>query len=108
MFASPQNDKYLDMGYIRMFYWYGIVPAAAYILLKLAQIRYAFKKKDAAALLVITMFALYTVFEAHAVSVYLARNYSLMLLCGGTFSGMLCLKSEKEGYFWQPGKLLKR
>lgn len=108
LFSNPQNDQYFDMGYIRLFYWYGIVPAIVYILLKFAQIRYAFKKKDAAALLVITMFALYTVFEAHAVSVYLARNYSLMLLCGGTFSGMLCLKSEKEGYFWQPGKLLKR
>lgn len=108
LFSVPQHDQYLDMGYIRLFYWYGIVPAVVYILLKLVQLRYAFQKKDAAALLVITMFALYTVFEAHAVSEYLARNYSLMLLCGGTWSGMLGLQSETEGYFWQPGKLLKR
>lgn len=108
LFSVPQNDQYLDMGYIRLFYWYGIVPAVVYILLKLVQLRYAFQKKDAAALLVITMFALYTVFEAHAVSVYLARNYSLMLLGGGTFSAMLGLRSGQEGYFWQPKKILKR
>lgn len=108
LFSNPDNIQYFDMGIIRLFYWYGMIPGAVYSIVKAVQLFYAYKKRDAAAFLVITMFVLYTVFEAHAVSVYIARNYALMLLCGGTFSGMFCLQSEKEGYFWQPGKLLKR
>lgn len=107
LFSSPENTMYMDMGFIRLFYWYGVVPGIVYFAVKGYQLSYAYKKRDAAAFLVITMFALYTVFEAHAVSVYLARDYALLLMVG-TWSEMFGLTSEKEGYFWQPGKLLKR
>lgn len=106
MFSVPENIVYFDMGFIRLFYWYGILPGIACIVVKGIQLFHCMKKKDAAAFLVITMFVLYTVFEAHAVSVYIARDYALLLMVG-TWSEMFGLQGN-EGYFWQPGKYLKK
>lgn len=106
IFSVPEHISYFDMGFIRLFYWYGIVPGFAYIVVKGVQLFYCMKKKDAASFLVITMFVLYTVFEAHAVSVYIARDYALLLMVG-VWSEMFGLQGG-EGYFWQPQKYLKR
>lgn len=107
LFSNPSATSYQDMGFIRLFYWYGIIPGIVYLAVKGKHLFYCYKKKDAAAFLVITMFVLYTVFEAHAISVYLARDYALLLLIG-TWSDVLGLRSEVEGYFWQPYKILGR
>lgn len=106
MFSVPENTDYYDMGFIRLFYWYGIIPGIVYIVLKGAHLFYCMRKKDAASFLVITMFALYTVFEAHAISVYIARDYALLLMAG-VWSEMFGLQGN-EGYFWQPQKYLKK
>ncbi|MBD5537254.1 MAG: hypothetical protein HDQ99_16680 [Lachnospiraceae bacterium] len=106
LFSVPEHMGYFDMGFIRLFYWYGIIPGIAYIAVKGVQLFYCMKKKDAASFLVITMFVLYTVFEAHAISVYLARDYALLLMVG-VWSEMFGLQGG-EGYFWQPQKYLKR
>lgn len=106
MFSVPENSVYFDMGFIRLFYWYGIIPGIAYIAVKGVQLFYCMKKKDAASFLVITMFVLYTVFEAHAISVYIARDYALLLMAG-VWSEMFGLEGAC-GYFWQPKKYLKR
>lgn len=106
LFSVPEHNAYFDMGFIRLFYWYGIVPGIAYIVVKGVQLFYCMKKKDAATFLVITMFVLYTVFEAHAVSVYIARDYALLLMVG-VWSEMFGIQGV-EGYFWQPQKYLKR
>ena len=29
LFSRPENIKYFDMGYVRLFYWYGIIPRRA-------------------------------------------------------------------------------
>lgn len=107
MFSVPENLEYFDMGFIRLFYWYGIIPGIAYIAVKGVQLFCCMKKKDAASFLVITMFVLYTVFEAHTVSVYLARDYALLLMVG-TWSEMFGIKQGNEGYFWQPNRYLKK
>lgn len=107
LFSCPDNTVYFDMGFIRLFYWYGIIPGIAYIVVKGYQLFYCLKKKDAAAFLVITMFVLYTVFEAHAVSVYIARDYALLLMIG-IWGKMFGIKPGGEGYFWQPGRYLKK
>ena len=106
LFSRPEYTIYFDMGFIRLFYWYGIIPGIAYIAVKGVQLFYCMKKKDAASFLVITMFVLYTVFEAHAISVYIARDYALLLMVG-VWSEMFGLQGG-EGYFWQPQKYLKR
>lgn len=107
LFSNPESIIYQDMGFIRLFYWYGIIPGIVYLAVKGIHLFYCYKKKDAAAFLVITMFVLYTVFEAHAISVYLARDYALLLLIG-TWSDVFGLRSEAEGYFWQPHRFLGR
>ena len=55
----------------------------------------------------IVLFAVYTVFEAHAVSVYLARNYVILLLAG-TWSEVFLLGRGTEGHFWQVKKLFQK
>lgn len=107
LFSSPDNIVYFDMGFIRLFYWYGIIPGIIYLIVKGFQLFHCMKKKDTASFLVITMFVLYTVFEAHAVSVYLARDYALLLMVG-TWSEMFGIKQGNEGYFWQPNRYLKK
>lgn len=107
LFSNPGNKIYMDMGFVRLFYWYGIIPGIVYLAVKGIHLFYCYKKKDAAAFLVITMFVLYTVFEAHAISVYLARDYALLLMIG-TWSDVFGLRSEAEGYFWQPRRILSR
>ena len=107
LFSDPSATSYQDMGFVRLFYWYGIIPGIVYLAVKGIHLFYCYKKKDAAAFLVITMFVLYTVFEAHAISVYLARDYALLLMIG-TWSDVFGLRSEAEGYFWQPRRILGR
>ena len=73
-------DVYFDMGWVRLFFWYGIIPAslvlAAIILLYVICIA----KKDAAMMVILTSLALYTLVEAHLVSVYIGRNFILLFM----------------------------
>lgn len=79
LFSEPANNYYFDMGWIRLFYWYGIIPACFFILLFFVFLWYCIRKKDHMALVMMVSFAVYSIVEAHAVSVYLARNYVLFL-----------------------------
>ncbi len=73
-------DVYFDMGWVRLFYWYGIIPAifvlAALALLYIACICH----KDAVMMVLLTCLALYTLVEAHLISVYIGRNYILLFM----------------------------
>ena len=31
LFSRPENNRYFDMGWIRLFYWYGIIPAGLFL-----------------------------------------------------------------------------
>ena len=80
-FSKPGNmDYYFDMGWVKLFYRYGIVPGILYILAQLALLWQLYKRKDACGLLVFATLAVYTVIEAHLISVYLGRNYLLMMM----------------------------
>lgn len=80
-FSEPGNMRYyFDMGWVKLFYRYGIVPGILYILACLALLWRMYRKKDACGLLLFTTLAVYTVIEAHLISVYLGRNYLLMLM----------------------------
>ena len=80
LFSKPDNIEYFDMGYSRLFYWYGWIPAILCIAAVVLLIYCCYKKKDAKACLVIFMLAVYTMFEAHIVSDYIARNYIVFIL----------------------------
>ena len=79
LFSRPENNRYFDMGWIRFFYWYGIIPACLFLVVLFWIMIYCYKKKKYMAVMLIASFALYTVIEAHGISVYLARNYVVFL-----------------------------
>lgn len=107
LFSCPDNIFYFDMGYIRMFFWYGIIPASIFIIVRVLQLVDIWRKKDAGAFLVVVSFCIYTVFEAHAVSVYIARDYALLLMVG-IWAQILFLHGGNEGYFWQVKKIFTK
>ena len=89
LFGDAANVEYFDQGFIRLFYWYGIIVGLLYIASNLYLIRCAYKKKDYALLVIVVAYAVFSIMEAHLISVYLLRNYLLLWL----------------GYYWyQPFK----
>ncbi|MDE6737920.1 MAG: hypothetical protein K2K07_02355, partial [Lachnospiraceae bacterium] len=80
-FSEPNNMKYyFDMGWVKLFYRYGVVPGAIYVIAQLALLWKLWKKKDACGLLLFTILAVYNVVEAHLISVYIGRNFLLMMM----------------------------
>ena len=80
-FSEPNNMKnYFDMGWVKLFYRYGVVPGAIYVIARLALLWKFWKKKDACGLLLFTILAVYNVVEAHLISVYIGRNFLLMMM----------------------------
>lgn len=91
-FSSPANDYYFDMGWVRLVYWYGVIPAAAMLAVLFALLRVLRRKRDAYAFAFVLVLCLYTTLEAHLVSVYLLRNYIFFLIAAnaaGIFGGEL-------------------
>ncbi len=80
-FSEPNNmNYYFDMGWVKLFYRYGVVPGSLYIAACLALLWQMYKKRDACGLLMFAAFAVYTVVEAHLISVYIGRNYLFMMM----------------------------
>lgn len=74
-FGSRLNQVYFDMGWLRVVYWYGVIPAVLVIILTFVLLRAIRKRRDRAAFVMFICCAVYTVFEAHLVSAYIGRNY---------------------------------
>lgn len=93
LFSRPENNYYFDMGWVRLFYWYGIIPGILAIAVLIGFMIWFAKKGMMDELILFSMFAIYTVVEAHIISVYLARNYLLFII------GMYCyslLENSKD------------
>ena len=85
--------EYFDMGYVRLFFWYGIIPGIMYVLANLYLIYQSYKKRDYMLLIIVVGFSLFSLMEAHLISVYILRNYLFVLL----------------GYYWyQPFELREK
>lgn len=109
LFGDPNYVEYFDMGYVRLFFWYGIIPGICCIAALALLMRQCGKQKDAMGFVLALSFCMFTVIEAHAVSVYIARNYVLFLL-GAYWIDMLPggRKTERTSFWWQPWKLFDR
>lgn len=94
-FSEPANNYYFDMGWIRLFYWYGVIPALIIIGVLVIWMIYSYQKKQYMSLFLIVSFAVYTIFEAHAVSVYLGRNY-LLFAFGAVWMKLLMINAKRE------------
>lgn len=105
IFSGPENQRYFDMGLVRIFYWYGVIPGIVCILLLLLLLKQLYKEKDGMGLVMMSVLAIYTVVEAHLVSVYIGRNYILFLM-GMYGSSMLYLNGTREEYLWKAYRLL--
>lgn len=80
-FSSENNmNYYFDMGWVKVFYRYGVIPGSLYVAAHLFLLWRLWKRRDGCGLVLFTVFAIYTVVEAHLISVYLGRNYLLMLI----------------------------
>lgn len=97
LLSVPGNmEHYFDMGWVKLFYRYGIVPAIVYLLAQLALWRQFYRRKDACGLVMFAILAVYTVVEAHLISVYIGRNFLLMVM-GAYFFTALPDSSADQG-----------
>lgn len=100
-FSCEENTKhYFDMGWVKVFYRYGVIPGSLYVAAHLYLLWKLWKRRDGCGLVVFVMFAVYTVVEAHLVSVYLGRNYLLLFLVAESASTVSCdpKMTEQEIY----------
>ncbi len=77
---SFSGNSFFDMGWVRVFYWYGIIPACLIIVLLLFFIYNMYQRHDLEALILFTTICIYTLVEAGFISAYLGRNYLLPML----------------------------
>lgn len=105
LFAAPENQEYFDAGFVRAFYWYGIIPGGMYVLMHFWLIWQSYKHKDDILLVMVVAFSIYNLMEAHFISIYLLRNY-LLVFMGYYWYQPFEEKQEKEGYLWQVPKIL--
>ncbi|HCI25144.1 MAG TPA: hypothetical protein DFK11_11610 [Lachnospiraceae bacterium] len=80
LFSNRLNTEFFDQGFIRLFYWYGIIPGIMYVLANLYLIYQSYQKRDCMLLIIVVGFSLFSLMEAHLISVYILRNYLLVLL----------------------------
>ncbi len=92
LFANDKYEIYYDMGWCRLFFWYGWIPAICIILLILLVYVNAMKRKDGKTLIVLICMCLYTVVEAHLVSIYAGRNFGLLII------GLYIMNYAREDY----------
>lgn len=74
LFSGRNSDRIFDMGWVRLYYWYGIIPATIIVLLILLLIYFCYKEKDIWTVLLVFSLGVYTVIEATFVSRYIGRN----------------------------------
>ena len=80
-FSCENNmNYYFDLGWVKLFYRYGVIPGILYVAACMALLWQFYKRKDACGLVLFVTFAVYTVMEAHLVSAYVGRNYLLMMM----------------------------
>ena len=95
LWSAERNRYFFDLGVIRMFYWFGIIPALVYFAAQCRLLWCGFKKKDYMLLAMVVSIAVYTVFEAHFISDYMGRNY-ILLWFGMYLSQMLGVKQTGQ------------
>lgn len=105
LFGDASNVEYFDQGFIRLFYWYGIIVGLLYVVSNLYLIRCAYKKKDYALLVIVVAYAVFSIMEAHLISVYLLRNY-LLLWLGYYWYQPFRESGSAEMNLWEINKLL--
>lgn len=79
LFGSSSNDTFFDMGWVRIFYWYGIIPGIVIVCLILLFCYLCQKQKDIWTMIIIMSLGIYTFVEATFISRYIGRNPFLLV-----------------------------
>lgn len=92
LFSSPNNmNYYFDMGWVKLFYRYGIIPGIIYCIAYIWLLWALYRKRDAYGLVVFVVLTVYTIVEAHLFSVYIGRNFLFMMI-----GGYMSMPGKKE------------
>ena len=94
LFSNPHNTYYFDMGWVRLFYWYGIIPGLMVVVCMLLLLVYFYKKDKMSEMILFSTYSVYTIVEAHIISVYIGRNY--LLFIAGMFFWKMLEKMRKQ------------
>lgn len=109
LFSTPDHFIYwhnFDMGWVRLFYWFGIIPGTIFTGLHLLLLNECKRKKDDMALLLIAIIAIYTIVEPQFISPYLGRNF-LLFLFGLYWGQMMLADGGKDDYWWNALRIKK-
>ena len=96
LWSSAEKNVYFDLGIVRMFYWYGVIPSVTYFLCQCRLLWCGYKKNDNRMAIIIGCITIYSIFEAHFVSDYMGRNYILFFF-GMYLKDLLGIEEEKRG-----------
>ncbi len=84
------GEYFFDMGWVRVFYWYGIIPAVIIMALVLAFIYILYKKQEIDMLVMFVSVITYTIVEAAFISSYIGRDYMLPVAGVYLLGGLSC------------------
>ncbi|WP_408072104.1 hypothetical protein [Butyrivibrio sp. JL13D10] len=74
------GNAFFDMGFVRLFYWYGIIPAVLILLVVLLFIYRLYLDREYAVMIMVLSISVFTLVEASFVSSFLGRNYLLPVM----------------------------
>ena len=93
LWSAEKNNYYFDLGIVRIFYWYGIIPGILYFASQCRLLWCGYKKRDYMMAGILICITIYSIFEAHFISDYMGRNYILFFF-GMYLKEMLGVKKD--------------
>ncbi|WP_029322911.1 hypothetical protein [Butyrivibrio sp. AE3004] len=93
------GNAFFDMGWVRLFYWYGIIPAILILMVIIYLIYRLYQNRDYGVMIMIISVSLFTLVEASFVSSFIGRNYLLPI------AGVYLLSDRWEEYSARKNKI---
>ncbi len=98
LFSSYVNKNMYDMGYVQIFYYYGIIPAICYFVFLFYAFGRGVARKDKFGCLVLAGFSIYLFTESLYFSNYLTRDFMLMGAAAVWYGAEHLQAAEGKGY----------
>ncbi|WP_026491743.1 hypothetical protein [Butyrivibrio sp. XPD2002] len=90
------GNSFFDMGWVRLFYWYGIIPAILILLVIVYFIYRLYHRRDYATMIMVISISVFTLVEASFVSSFIGRNYLLPIAGVYLFSESLSERNRAD------------
>ena len=74
---ANSGASFFDMGWVRFFYWYGIIPATVIAVLLFVLMYRIYLRRNLEVLVMMCAISVYTIVEAGFISSYIGRNFML-------------------------------